>query len=113
MTFEFEHIMPRSSGGETVFENLCLACPFCNRHKADRQTAIDPTTGQTVPLFHPQRQNWAEHFIWNDEAIEIIDLTLIGRTTIAAFQMNRPALVRVRKMWVKLGEHPPNIPEVK
>lgn len=31
--FEFEHIMPRSAGGETVFDNLCLACPSCNRYK--------------------------------------------------------------------------------
>jgi len=40
-TFEFEHIIPPSAGGETVFENLCLACPSCNRYKATRQTAID------------------------------------------------------------------------
>jgi hypothetical protein len=26
--FEFEHILPRSAGGETVFDNLCLACPL-------------------------------------------------------------------------------------
>ena len=25
--FEIEHIIPRSAGGETVFDNLCLACP--------------------------------------------------------------------------------------
>ncbi len=38
--FEFEHIIPLSAGGETVFENLCLACPSCNRYKGTRQTAI-------------------------------------------------------------------------
>ncbi len=27
-TFELEHIVPRSAGGESIFENLCLACPF-------------------------------------------------------------------------------------
>jgi len=32
-TFEFEHITPRSAGGETVLENLCLSCPSCNRYK--------------------------------------------------------------------------------
>jgi hypothetical protein len=26
-----------------------------------------------------------------------------------ALKMNRSQLVRVRKMWVKLGEHPPDI----
>ncbi len=39
-TFEFDHIMPRSLGGETVLANLCLACPSYNRDKADRQNII-------------------------------------------------------------------------
>jgi 5-methylcytosine-specific restriction endonuclease McrA len=34
-TFEFEHIIPLSADGQTVFE-LCLACPSCNRYKATR-----------------------------------------------------------------------------
>ena len=37
----------------------------------------------------------------------IIGLTAIGRATIDALQMNRPQLLRVRRMWVKMGEHPP------
>jgi 5-methylcytosine-specific restriction endonuclease McrA len=53
VSFEFEHIVPSSAGGETVFENLCFACPMCNRYKAARQTAKDPETGENVPLFHP------------------------------------------------------------
>lgn len=32
--FEIEHIIPRPAQGQTVFENLCLACPTCNRYKA-------------------------------------------------------------------------------
>ncbi|HAG84344.1 MAG TPA: hypothetical protein DCL61_25110 [Cyanobacteria bacterium UBA12227] len=45
-TFEFEHIIPRSLGGETIWENLCLACPSCNRisvvttHKSAAQIRI-------------------------------------------------------------------------
>lgn len=67
-TFEFEHIIPLSKGGETTLENLCLACPSCNRYKATRQTATDPNTQEEVLLFHPQRQRWGEHFEWNDDA---------------------------------------------
>lgn len=104
--FEFEHIIPRSAGGETVFENLCLACPTCNRYKAHRQTALDPTTEEIVPLFHPHLQLWANHFAWSEDATELIGLTNVGRATIAALKMNRPQLTRVRRMWVKLGEHP-------
>ncbi|MEY2976317.1 MAG: HNH endonuclease [Prochlorotrichaceae cyanobacterium] len=108
VTFEFEHIVPLAAGGETKFENLALACPSCNRYKSDRQTAIDPLTNTAVALFHPQQQVWRDHFQWNDTATEIEGLTAIGRATISALRMNRPALTRVRSMWVKLGEHPPS-----
>ena len=104
---EIEHMIPRSVGGETVFENLCLACPTCNRQKAYRQNAIAPLLGQTVPLFHPQQQQWENHFAWNEDATEIIGLTATGQATIEALRMNRPPLIRLRRMWVKMGEHPP------
>lgn len=108
-TFEFDHIRPRSAEGETVFENLCLACPSCNRYKADCQNFIDLVTEKAVPLFHPQLQVWKEHFRWNKDASAIIGLTDIGQVTIVALKMNRPQLVRVRKMWVQLAEHPPKL----
>ena len=107
VTFEFEHIVPRSSGGETVLENLCLACPTCNRFKADRTMARDPLSSREVPLFHPQRDVWAMHFAWAEGATEIIGLTAIGRATVDALHMNRPPLVRMRRMWQLMGEHPP------
>ncbi|HLO86491.1 MAG TPA: HNH endonuclease signature motif containing protein [Nostocaceae cyanobacterium] len=106
-TFEFEHIIPLSAGGGTVFKNLCLACPSCNRYKATRQTAIDPDSQEEVKLFHPQQQLWTEHFTWNEDATEIVGLTPIGKATISVLKMNRLQLTRVRKMWVKMGEHPP------
>ena len=55
-TFEIEHIIPRSAGGETTFSNLCLACPTCNRFKAHRQVVLDPETHESVSLFHPHHQ---------------------------------------------------------
>jgi hypothetical protein len=106
-TFEIEHITPRSAGGISTIENLCLSCPHCNRHKATRQTFPDPETQQMVALFHPQQQIWAEHFAWDETASILIGITAIGRTTIAALEINRPALVRLRRLWHKLGEHPP------
>lgn len=106
-TFEIEHIIPRSLGGSTTFENLCLSCPSCNRYKSSRQTAIDPLSQELVPLFHPQQQTWLGEFNWGEDSTEIIGITAIGRATIAALKMNRPELIRVRRMWVKMGEHPP------
>jgi hypothetical protein len=110
-TFEFEHIIPRSAGGKTVFENICFACPTCNRFKADRTTATDPDTGEEVSLFHPQRDPWPAHFSWSEDATELIPRTPVGRATIAALRMNRPQLTRVRSMWLAMGEHPPEIEE--
>jgi HNH endonuclease len=108
-TFEFEHITPRSAGGESMLENLCLSCPSCNRYKAQRQTARDPLTEEMVSLFHPQLQAWTDHFAWSEDATETIGLTPIGRATIAALKINRPQMIRVRQMWVKMGEHPPKL----
>jgi hypothetical protein len=106
VTFEIEHVVPRSSGGKTVLENLCLACPTCNRCKGDRTAFVDPDTGAEILLFHPQRDLWAEHFEWNDERTHIVPLTETGRVTITALRMNRPQMTRVRAMWVAAGEHP-------
>ncbi|MEO0885152.1 MAG: HNH endonuclease signature motif containing protein [Cyanobacteria bacterium J06648_10] len=108
-TFEIEHIIPLSTGGKTQYDNLCLACPTCNRYKAARRTGLDPQTDQIVPLFHPQQQSWNKHFSWSADSTQISSLTPTSRATCTALKMNRDPLLRVRKMWVKLGEHPPNI----
>lgn len=105
--FEFEHIVPRSAGGETAFANLCLSCPTCNRCKSDLVSAPDPMTHEEVRLFHPQRDRWLDHFSWNEDATQIVGLTPLGRATIAALKLNRPQMTRVRRMWVAMDEHPP------
>lgn len=79
VTFECEHIIPHSAGGETVFENLCLACPMCNRYKSNRQKIPDPQTQEVVSLYNPHLQKWIEHFNWNDGYTEIVGLTAVGR----------------------------------
>lgn len=33
---EYDHVLPVSRGGETIVENLVLACRPCNRSKADK-----------------------------------------------------------------------------
>jgi hypothetical protein len=106
-TFEIEHIVPLAAGGPTNFDNLCLACPTCNRCKGNRTDANDPVTNNPAGLFHPHRDVWSDHFAWNDRGTEIIGLSATGRVTIVALRMNRPQLVRMRRMWIALNEHPP------
>lgn len=45
---EIDHIVPQALGGQTVVENLWLACSLCNDHKGDRVAARDPDSGQIV-----------------------------------------------------------------
>jgi hypothetical protein len=107
VTFEIEHIRPSSAGGTTAIDNLCLACPMCNRHKSDHISAVDPDTGNVTDLFHPQRDDWASHFAWSVDGSLLVGLTPSGRATIEALRINRPQLVRTRRLWILLGEHPP------
>ncbi|MGH2522100.1 MAG: HNH endonuclease [Anaerolineales bacterium] len=106
--FEVDHVVPVSAGGETTLDNLCLACPACNRHKATRQSAPDPETGQDAPLYHPRRDTWPAHFEWNADTGEFIGRTPTGRATLAALHLNRSTLVRLRRLWAKMGLFPPH-----
>lgn len=102
-TFEIDHIVPASAGGETTLDNLCLACPACNRHKGARQSAPDPETGRIVPLYHPRQQKWSAHFAWSEDVTQIVGLTPTGRATVETLTMNRPQMVRLRGLWAKMG----------
>jgi hypothetical protein len=98
-----EHINP--AGGDHL-DNLCLACPNCNLSKATAVTAVDPQTGEEVPLFNPRSQLWHEHFEWEDAYAVVRGITPIGRATVSRFKMNRFRIVLTRKRWVQAGLHP-------
>jgi 5-methylcytosine-specific restriction endonuclease McrA len=106
MAMNVDHLIPEARGGPTEEANLWLACPDCNVAKGDRITALDPTTAETVPLFNPRRDRWSEHFAWTEEGDTIVGRTPIGRATVLALRMNRPLVVRARRLWVRIGVHP-------
>src|SRR5262245_32978626 len=99
VVFEIDHILPSSAGGRTQFDNLCLSCPTCNRHKAKRLSARDPLSGRVVTLFHPNRDIWSHHFAWNTDRMQILGLTPTGRATAEALRFNRPAMTLLRRYW--------------
>lgn len=105
--FEVDHIYPKALGGPTTLDNLALACPHCNGKKFTKIRGIDPLTRRRVALFNPRRQHWNRHFKWSDDFGEIIGKTICGRATIEILQMNRPRIVRIRRLWHALGLHPP------
>lgn len=106
-SFASEHIIPRYAGGETTLDNLALSCLGCNSHKHTKTYALDPETGREVPLFHPRRETWPEHFAWSDDFTQIVGQTLIGRATVEALQLNRLELVNLRHVLYSVGEYPP------
>jgi hypothetical protein len=106
--FEIEHIVPVSKGGVTEFDNLCLACPSCNRYKSDR-THGTTDMGIESRLFHPQQDVWLDHFNWSGNGTVIVGLSEIGEATVSTLRMNRKHLVEVRTLWVDAGRHPPNL----
>jgi 5-methylcytosine-specific restriction endonuclease McrA len=105
---EVDHIIPESLGGPTEEDNLWLACSLCNTHKGDRLAALDSETDEVVRLFDPRHQIWHDHFTWTTNGERVIGQTPIGRATVIALNLNRPALVRSRRLWVEVGWHPPD-----
>ena len=97
VTFEVDHIVPRSAGGATVLENLCLCCPMCNRHKAMRTHLAYPLTGGMTRLFHPGRDAWEDHFEWGESASLLVGRTPVGRATVEALRMNRAQMIELRR----------------
>jgi hypothetical protein len=106
-SFTIDHITPRSLGGQTTAENLALSCNGCNQHKSTRTSALDPTTGLPVSLFHPREQRWDEHFTWNEDFTLILGLTQVGRAMVEALHLNRPGLINLRRVLYTIGAHPP------
>src|SRR6266851_4323663 len=80
--FSVEHIVPRSTGGRDEAENLALSCQGCNNRKYCSLDGLDPISGERVPLYHPRRQRWCDHFAWSEDFTLVLGLTATGRATV-------------------------------
>jgi hypothetical protein len=102
--YEVDHIIPEKHRGETQADNLCLACPYCNRHKGSDFASFDPETGAVTLLFHPRQQVWDDHF--RLEEARIIPLSPEGRVTVFILKVNDESRVQERRMLQKAGRYP-------
>jgi hypothetical protein len=109
--FAVEHIQPLVEGGPTRLSNLAYSCQGCNNLKYTHTTAVDPTTGERVPLYHPRKQRWHDHFAWSVDLLQLVGRTPTGRATVAQLQLNRRGVVNLRRVLQPAGEHPP--PELR
>ena len=105
-TFHVEHIIPRSRSGKSEIENLAWACPGCNLHKSNRVEVSAPEDQEPVPLFHPRRQAWDEHFCW--EGYQVIGITRIGRATVETLVLNHERRIKIREAEALFNLFPPS-----
>jgi hypothetical protein len=102
--FHIDHVVPVVHGGETVVDNLALACVSCSLRKAAKRYALDPQTSIEAPLFNPRIHSWEEHFCW--DGVRILGRTPTGRATVNALKMNRLLILAIRKEESLRGRHP-------
>jgi hypothetical protein len=97
-----EHIVSKQHGGGDDIENLALACQRCNLRKGPNLTGVDPLSGRLVKLFHPRRNQWADHFSTFGARIE--GLTPEGRATVQVLGMNDARRIELRSELIARGE---------
>jgi hypothetical protein len=103
-SLQVEHIVAKQHRGSDDPENLALSCPYCNRFKGPNLSSVDEETGDLVPLFHPRRDAWEEHFAFVD--ITIQGLTPRGRATVLLLEMNDDDRLEIRSALFDSGEMP-------
>lgn len=74
----FEHVVPRSKGGQTRWDNIVAACDPCNTLKGSkldmkpRQWPREPTVGELMTakrMFPPNylHESWLDYLYWDME----------------------------------------------
>ena len=101
---QIDHIISRKHGGLSEPENLAYACIRCNAWKGSDLGSIHQTTGRLVPLFHPRRQQWSDHFRLAGALIE--PLTDQGIVTARLLKLNLAKRVIERRLLIALDRYP-------
>jgi hypothetical protein len=101
LVHHIEHIVAKQHGGSDDPDNLALACHRCNLQKGPNLTGIDPRTEEVVPLFHPRRHRWSDHFVF--DGVRINGIGPIGRATVQLLAMNDARRLELRNEILKGG----------
>jgi hypothetical protein len=101
LRFHLEHIVARQHGGATELENLAWSCQRCNERKGPNLSGVDPDTSALVPLFHPRRDRWEQHF--GLDGLNVVGLTPVGRATVWLLEVNSEERLRWRMALRRYG----------
>jgi HNH endonuclease len=104
---EIDHVIAEKHGGETVEDNLALACKLCNTFKGSDIASVDPLTHEIIPLYNPRRDRWEEHF--QLDGVALTPLTSRARTTIRLLQLNRSDRLEERQLWIGIQQRLHNL----
>jgi hypothetical protein len=103
--YAVDHIIAEKHEGQTIAENLCLSCYWCNSFKGSDISSVDWATGdEIVPLFNPRKHVWSQHFKLSGPLIEPLDA--IGRVTVALLRLNARERIDERELLIALGAYP-------
>jgi len=91
---EVDHIIALKHGGRSLLDNLAYTCVICNRRKGSDVASFDIVTDWVVPLYHPRRDVWADHFQL---------ATPQGRATVLLLRLNRPSHLAERHLLLEGG----------
>ncbi|MCY7320625.1 MAG: HNH endonuclease [Phormidesmis sp. CAN_BIN36] len=95
LPFQIDHIISLKHRGSSDAANLALSCYGCNAYKGPNIAGIDPETEEVTRLFHPRRDVWNEHFLWDESYLA--GRTAIGRTTVDVLSINLPERLEFRQ----------------
>ncbi len=96
-----DHLVALKHGGQTMSENLALACATCNYYKGSDVASIDPFESAIVPLFNPRVQEWNDHF--QLVGAVIVGLTPTARATIELLRLNDNERLAMRQALIDAG----------
>jgi hypothetical protein len=101
---QVDHIISKKHGGQTIAQNLALACACCNRHKGTDISAVDPTSGKFVALYNPRKSLWRDHF--QLVGVRIAWRTGIGAATVRLLKLNHPRRILERQVLRRFKRYP-------
>ena len=103
--FHIEHFRPKSKFKKLthIIENLFLACAICNRFKSD-DWPNEPTDAGDICAY-PDPSKIAYREIFNSNTVGILGgANVSGRYVLARLYLNRPQLVRLRRIFALISE---------
>jgi hypothetical protein len=65
-------------------------------------SGIDPQSGDITTLFNPRRDQWDEHFVFENALL--VGLTPTGRATVRTLNMNGADRLELREELLSRGE---------